>query len=39
VWIPEAGHHSPIENPAVVTEAIEMFLERLGLSAREATAG
>ena len=29
VWIPEAGHHSPIENPAVVTEAIEMFLERV----------
>jgi pimeloyl-ACP methyl ester carboxylesterase len=39
VWIPEAGHHSPIENPAVVTEAIEMFLDRLGLSAREEPAG
>jgi pimeloyl-ACP methyl ester carboxylesterase len=38
-WIPEAGHHSPIENPAVVIEAIEMFLDRAGLSARDATAG
>ena len=38
-WIPEAGHHSPIENPAVGTEARAMFLERLGLSAPEAPAG
>jgi pimeloyl-ACP methyl ester carboxylesterase len=38
VWIPEAGHHSPIENPAPVTEALEMFLERLRPGA-EAPAG
>jgi pimeloyl-ACP methyl ester carboxylesterase len=29
VMIPEAGHHSPIENPQPVTEAIERFLARL----------
>jgi pimeloyl-ACP methyl ester carboxylesterase len=29
VMIPEAGHHSPIENPRPVTEALERFLARL----------
>jgi 3-oxoadipate enol-lactonase len=30
VMIPESGHHSPIENPAAVTEAMETFLARVG---------
>jgi 3-oxoadipate enol-lactonase len=29
VMIPEAGHHTPIENPPPVTEALEAFLARL----------
>jgi len=29
VMIPRAGHHSSLENPAPVTEAIERFLERV----------
>ncbi|MBI5105619.1 MAG: alpha/beta fold hydrolase [Solirubrobacterales bacterium] len=29
VMIPRAGHHSPIENPQPVTEAIEAFLAKL----------
>jgi 3-oxoadipate enol-lactonase len=29
VLIPGAGHHSPIENPSPVTEAIERFLARV----------
>jgi pimeloyl-ACP methyl ester carboxylesterase len=31
VMIPDAGHHSPIENPGPVTAAIESFLEAQGL--------
>jgi 3-oxoadipate enol-lactonase len=31
VMIPDAGHHTPIENPAPVTEAIESFLAAKGL--------
>jgi pimeloyl-ACP methyl ester carboxylesterase len=30
VMIPDAGHHSAIEQPAAVTAAIEGFLERIG---------
>ena len=29
VMVPDAGHHSPIENPGPVTDAIERFLARL----------
>jgi 3-oxoadipate enol-lactonase len=32
VMIREAGHHTPIENPQPVTEALERFLARVGAS-------
>lgn len=33
VMIPEAGHHTPIENPQPVTDALERFLARVGAGA------
>jgi pimeloyl-ACP methyl ester carboxylesterase len=29
VWIDGAGHHTPIEEPAAVTRALEAFLARV----------